>query len=110
MSTLMLARPRAPRAAFGNIVRNEARLAWRQPSGLIVSVGISLLLLIIFGEVPAFQASSARLGGLSAFDVYLPVLISFVIVVLAPFGAFVAVAMCCRRVAISDWFPEPSAR
>ena len=28
MSLSMAARPRAPRAAFGQIVRNEARLAW----------------------------------------------------------------------------------
>ena len=83
MSMTMLARPRAPRAAFGKIVRNEARLAWRQPSGLIVSIGISLALLIIFGEIPVFRQSSARLGGLSAFDVYIPILIAFAIGVMA---------------------------
>jgi ABC-2 type transport system permease protein len=65
----MLARPRAPRAAFGQIVRNEARLAWRQPAGIIVSIGISLGLLVIFGEIPVFRQTSANLGGLSAFDV-----------------------------------------
>jgi ABC-2 type transport system permease protein len=79
----LLARPRAPRAAFGQIVLNEARLAWRQPAGIIVAIGISLLLLVIFGAVPVFQQSSARLGGLSAFDVYLPILIAFSIAVLA---------------------------
>ena len=52
MSLSVLAQPRVPRAAFGKIVRNEARLAWRQPSGLSVGVGISLALLIIFGEIP----------------------------------------------------------
>src|SRR5262245_66193746 len=83
MSLLMAAEQRAPRAGFGKIVHNEARLAWRQPSGIIVSVGVSLLLLIIFGELPAFQVSSASLGGLSAFEVYIPILIAFVIGVLA---------------------------
>ena len=39
-SLTMLARPKAPRAAFDQIVRNEARLAWRQPSGIIVSIAI----------------------------------------------------------------------
>ena len=52
MTTYALDRPRAPRAAFGNIVRNEARLAWRQPAGMIAGTGIALLLLIIFGEIP----------------------------------------------------------
>ncbi|HKA98308.1 MAG TPA: ABC transporter permease [Streptosporangiaceae bacterium] len=83
MSLLMIADPRAPRAGFGKIVHNEARLAWRQPSGIIVSVGVSLLLLIIFGEIPAFQVTSASLGGLSAFEVYIPILVAFVIGVLA---------------------------
>jgi ABC-2 type transport system permease protein len=83
MSLSMVARPRAPRAAFGQIVRNEARLAWRQPAGLIVGIGISVGLLVIFGEVSVFQQSSARLGGLSAFDVYIPILIAFAIAIIA---------------------------
>ena len=83
MSLSMAARPRAPRAAFGQIVRNEARLAWRQPAGLIVGIGISVGLLVIFGEVAVFQQSSARLGGLSAFDVYIPILIAFAIAIIA---------------------------
>ncbi|MBV9093069.1 MAG: ABC transporter permease [Streptosporangiaceae bacterium] len=77
------ARPSAPRGAFGQIVRNEARLAWRQPAGIIAGIGISLLLLVIFGEVPVFQQPSPRLGGLSAFEAYIPVLIAFAIGVLA---------------------------
>ena len=83
MSLSVLAQPRVPRAAFGKIVRNEARLAWRQPSGLIAGAGISLALLIIFAEIPVFRQSSASLGGLSAFDVYIPILIAFVIGVMA---------------------------
>jgi ABC-2 type transport system permease protein len=83
MSVSVLARPRAPRAAFGQIVLNEARLAWRQPSGMIVGIGISLGLLVIFGEVSVFQQSSANLGGLSAFEVYIPILIAFSIGIIA---------------------------
>jgi ABC-2 type transport system permease protein len=83
MSVTVLARPRAPRAAFGQIVRNEARLAWRQPSGIIVSIGISLGLLVIFGEIPVFRKTSASLGGLTAFDVYIPILIAFAIGIIA---------------------------
>jgi len=83
MSVIMLARPRAPRAAFGQIVRNEARLAWRQPSGIIVSIGISLGLLVIFGEIPVFRKTSASLGGLTAFDIYIPILIAFAIGIIA---------------------------
>ena len=83
MTAWTLNRPRAPRAAFGNIVLNEARLAWRQPAGMIAGPGISLLLLIIFGEMPAFRQPSAGLGGFSAFDVYIPILMCFSIAMLA---------------------------
>ena len=82
-SLTMHGRPGAPRAAFGEIVRNEARLAWRQPAGIIVSIGISLGLLVIFGEIPVFRQTSSSLGGLSAFDVYIPILIAFAIGVIA---------------------------
>ena len=82
-SLTMLGRPRAPRAAFGEIVRNEARLAWRQPAGIIVSIGISLGLLVIFGEISVFRQTSSNLGGLSPFEVYIPILISFAIGVIA---------------------------
>lgn len=83
MSMTTLARPRAPRAAFGQIVRNEAWLAWRQPSGIIVSIGISLGLLVVFGEIPVFQKTSASLDGLSPFDVYIPILIAFALAIIA---------------------------
>ena len=83
MNASVLERPRAPRAAFGYIVRNEARLTWRQPAGMIVGIGISLGLLVLFGEVSVFKQSSARLGGLSAFDIYIPILIAFSIGVIA---------------------------
>ncbi len=72
----------APRAAFGKIVLNEARLAWRLPAGLIGGIALPLVLLIIFGEIPAFHQTQASLGGLTAFDVYVPILISFVIAIL----------------------------
>ncbi len=83
MNEQAVARPAAPRAAFSHVVRNEARLAWRQPAGMIVSIGISLSLLVLFGEVSVFKQSSAKLGGLSAFDVYIPILIAFAIGVIA---------------------------
>jgi len=68
--------PRRLRAtAFGNIVRNEARLAWRRPVGLIGGVALPVILLVVFGEVPSFDKASASFGGLTAFDVYVPILL-----------------------------------
>src|SRR5258708_6934053 len=86
MTALTLTPPRAPRvppAAFGSIVVNEARLAWRQPAGMIAGAGIALLLLVIFGEIPVFRQDSASLGGYSPFDVYIPILMCFSIALIA---------------------------
>jgi ABC-2 type transport system permease protein len=74
------------RAAFGKIVLNEARLAWRRPVGLIGGVGLPVLLLVIFGEIPVFREPSASLGGLTPFDIYLPVLSVFGLAMLAMMG------------------------
>ena len=83
MSTLAPGRPRAPRAAFGTMVLNEARLAWRQPAGMVAGAGIALLLVIIFGEIPVFRKPSASLGGYSPFDIYIPILMCFSIAIIA---------------------------
>jgi ABC-2 type transport system permease protein len=83
LTALTLTRPRAPRAAFAHIVLNEARLAWRQPAGMIVGAGIAVLLLVIFGEIPAFQKPSSSLGGYSPFDVYIPILMCFSVALIA---------------------------
>ena len=72
-----------PRAAFGKIVLNEARLAWRLPAGLIFGVGVPLLLLIIFGELPSFHQPQPSLGGLALFPLYVPIIIAFSIGLLA---------------------------
>ena len=60
MNSLAWPRPRqfplpgTPRgAAFGTIVLNEARLARRQPLPLIDSIGLPVVLMIIFGEIPS---------------------------------------------------------
>jgi len=87
MTSLTLPRPRtARRAAFGQIVLNEARLTWRRPVGLIGGVAIPLVLLVIFGKVSKFQQPSATLGGLTAFDLYLPILVVFALAMLALLG------------------------
>jgi ABC-2 type transport system permease protein len=76
MSSLALPLPRpARRAAFGQIVLNEARLARRRPAAVIGGIGLPVVLLVIFGEIPGFQQKQASLGGFTAFDVYVPILL-----------------------------------
>lgn len=84
MTAGVLTQPRT-RAAFGKITVNEARLAWRQPGGLIAGIGLPVLLLVIFGVIPSFRQATPKLDGYSAFDIYIPILISFTIGMLAMF-------------------------
>ena len=87
MTSLTLPRPgTARRTAFGQIVLNEARLTWRRPVGLIAGVALPVVLLVIFGKVGKFQQPSASLGGLTAFDLYLPILMVFALAMLALLG------------------------
>lgn len=74
---------RPPWAAFGQLLLCEARLALRQPVGLVFGVGFPLLLLVIFGSVPKFRERPEQLGGLSVFEVYVPVLVAFTLAALA---------------------------
>jgi ABC-2 type transport system permease protein len=82
--SLPLALPRPTRrAAFGQIVLNEARVTWRRPQGLIGGVALPVLLLVIFSLIPAFRAPAADLGGLSRLSVYVPILIAFGLALIA---------------------------
>ena len=76
----------ARRTAFGQVVLNEARLTWRRPIALIAGLALPVVLLVIFGEVPAFHQASPALGGLTAIDLYVPILAVFSLAMLALVG------------------------
>jgi len=95
MSSLSLPLPQARptrRAAFGKIVHNEARLVWRQPTGLIGGIAFPVVLLFIFNAISAFRQPAADLGGLTRLDVYVPILIVFSLGMLAFFSLPVPLA------------------
>jgi ABC-2 type transport system permease protein len=71
------------RRSFGKIVLNEARLVWRTPRAPLFGVVLPALLVVIFGELPKDQVHHASLGGLTRFNVEVPVLIAFVIAAMA---------------------------
>jgi ABC-2 type transport system permease protein len=84
MTTHPIALPKtAPRAAFAKILLNEGRLAWRTPFGLGAGVVVPALLVVLFGELPKYQVHKASLGGLTLFNVEVPVLIGVEIAVMA---------------------------
>ena len=95
MTSLSLSRswPRpARRAAFGQIVLNEARLAWRQPVSLLGGLVFPALLLVVFDAIPAFHNPAADLGGVTRLAVYVPILIAFTLGIVALMGLPISLA------------------
>lgn len=72
-----------PKNAFSRLVLNEARLAWRIPTGLFAGLGLPVLLLVIFGSVPALTKHSQQLGGLSYFEISFPILLTLTVLSLS---------------------------
>jgi ABC-2 type transport system permease protein len=61
----------------------ELKLFLREKSGPAFGIGLPLLLLIIFGNLPFYQEHRADLGGRTLLDVYVPILVAFVLGMLA---------------------------
>lgn len=72
-------RLKTPRAAFGKLLFNEGRLAWRIPIGIGTGLGLPLLLLVIFGIIPGTRQPSSDLGGFSYFALTFPLLLALTI-------------------------------
>lgn len=63
------------RAAFDKVLINELRLAKRVPYAIGLGLGLPILLLIIFGSIPALHQDQKVFGGLSYFTIAVPILI-----------------------------------
>jgi ABC-2 type transport system permease protein len=90
MSSTTATRPPAPAApvpappALRRLTQAELRLFLRERAGLIWGVGFPVILLIIFGAIPGFRSPvSPNLPGVSILDAYVPILIAFVLAMLA---------------------------
>lgn len=82
-----------PRAAFGMIVLNESRITRRLPLGLLVGVALPTVLLVIIGSVPKDRTHMKVLGGLTYFNVYVPIFLAMVIAALAFYGLPIPLAI-----------------
>jgi ABC-2 type transport system permease protein len=76
-------RIKTPRAAFGKLLLNESRLAWRIPIGIGMGLGLPLLLLVIFAIIPGTRQPSSGLGGFSYFALTFPILIAVTVLTLS---------------------------
>jgi ABC-2 type transport system permease protein len=82
-----------PRAAFRMVVLNESRIARRLPLGLLVGVVLPTVVLVIIGTERHNRQHLRVLGGLTTFNVYVPVFLAMVIAALAFYGLPIPLAI-----------------
>src|SRR5215471_21637536 len=63
------------RSALARLTITELRLALREPMAVFWTIAFPLVLLVIFGLIPAFKTTHAGYQGLSVLEVYVPILI-----------------------------------
>ncbi len=66
-----------PLSAFWKLCITEAKLAWRTPVGIILGLGVPILLLIVFANIPMFTQANPDLGGRTVLSLYAPILSMF---------------------------------
>ncbi len=74
----------SPSSGRGRILlRTELRLFLREPVTLFWGIAFPVVLLVIIGAVPSSREPNPDFGGLRFVDVYLPVMLAFVLAMLA---------------------------
>lgn len=64
-------------SALRRLTITELKLATRDRVSPIWGAALPLVLLVIFGAIPAFRKPTASLGGYTPLDVYVPILVAF---------------------------------
>jgi ABC-2 type transport system permease protein len=71
------------RNSFRGLVITEAKLFWREPVALFWGIAFPLILTVVFGLTTSGNKPDHKLGDLRLIDVYVPVLMAFVLTVLS---------------------------
>ncbi len=71
------------RSPLARLTRVEFTLFLRERVGPIWGIGLPVLLLVIFGAIPAFKKVQPGYGGLTILDAYVPILITMSLALLA---------------------------
>lgn len=69
--------------ALRRLTVTELKLLARERVRLVFGVGFPLLLLVVFGSIPAFTKPNDTFGGHTLLDAYVPILIAFSVALLA---------------------------
>lgn len=72
-----------PPGAFRRLTRTESTLFLREPAAVFWALAFPPLLLVVLGSLPSSRRPDPDFGGLRFVDVYVPVLVAFVVAMLA---------------------------
>ncbi|XHH09290.1 MAG: ABC transporter permease [Candidatus Bathyarchaeia archaeon] len=70
---------------FWELLKVQGRLALREPAGLVFGIGLPLILLLIFGNIPTFNEPIEG-NSFTLFQVYIPILMVTVLIFISLFG------------------------
>ncbi len=82
-ATTVTAARRPPPRTLRKLVVSEGKLAWREPVGLILGVGVPVMLLVIFGLSSSFQKRIVSTSPITYRTAYVPILIALVLTLIA---------------------------
>jgi ABC-2 type transport system permease protein len=68
---------------LAKLTLTESKLFLRDPIAVFFALALPPLLLGILGSIPAFREATPDLGGLRVIDVYVPIMVGFVLAMLA---------------------------
>jgi ABC-2 type transport system permease protein len=80
-ATTVPGRPR--RRALRKLIAAESKLAWREPVGLVLGVGVPVMLVVIFGLSSSFQKRIVASNPTTYRTAYVPILIALVLTLIA---------------------------
>jgi ABC-2 type transport system permease protein len=69
-------------SAFGRLAFTELKLLIRERARIVVTFGIPVVLVIIFGSIPFYNDPRKVFGGLTLLDVYVPILVAYSLAVI----------------------------
>ena len=69
--------------AWRMLTRTELKLLWRSPAALFWGIGFPVVGLIVLGAIPGTGKPVKSLGGVSVLETYLPIIITFMVIMTA---------------------------
>jgi len=75
-----------PSKPFWELVKVQGKLVLREPYSIIFGVALPIFLLLLFGSIPAFGEPISSDTTMTIFDIYIPILMVTVLIMIGLFG------------------------